>query len=60
MRVAPDSLILGLGANVPGPWGVPQRTIQRALDELRDAGLWLVAGSRLYHTRAMGFEFEDE
>lgn len=52
--VAQGKVLIGLGANYPGPWGTPKKTLRRALRELERAGLSLQAISELYQTAAMG------
>jgi 2-amino-4-hydroxy-6-hydroxymethyldihydropteridine diphosphokinase len=49
-----EYLLLGLGGNIPGPWGAPGATLARACRELEGAGLQIVAGSHLYKTAAVG------
>jgi 2-amino-4-hydroxy-6-hydroxymethyldihydropteridine diphosphokinase len=48
------SLLLGIGANVDGPWGAPAHTLMRARHMLAAAGLHIVASSRAYVTVALG------
>ena len=52
--VAHGKVLIGLGANYPGPWGTPKKTLRRALSELERAGLSIEAVSELYETAAMG------
>ena len=47
-------VLLGLGANCPGPWGTPAETFTRALDELARRGVTVEAVSHLYETAALG------
>jgi 2-amino-4-hydroxy-6-hydroxymethyldihydropteridine diphosphokinase len=47
-------LLLGLGANIAGPWGSPEATLARALVALAQAGLAELARSRLYRTKPLG------
>ncbi|MGA8689615.1 MAG: 2-amino-4-hydroxy-6-hydroxymethyldihydropteridine diphosphokinase [Methyloceanibacter sp.] len=47
-------VLVGLGANSPGPWGKPARTLRRALRELEQAGVTIQAVSDTYETAAMG------
>lgn len=47
-------VLLGLGANCPGPWGTPAETFARALRELERGGVKIEALSDLYQTAAMG------
>lgn len=46
--------ILCLGSNICGPWGSPERTLQRALAELHSSSINVVKASHSYHTRAVG------
>ncbi len=52
--VAMSQILVGLGANFPGPWGDPATTIGRALANLNQDGVALVAVSDLYETAAVG------
>jgi len=57
--VTPQSLARGkvlvaLGANCPGPWGTPGKTIARALGSIENANVSVLAVSPLYETRAIG------
>jgi 2-amino-4-hydroxy-6-hydroxymethyldihydropteridine diphosphokinase len=47
-------VLVGLGANSPGPWGSPAETLKRALRELERRGITVEAVSHLYETAAMG------
>lgn len=47
-------VLVGLGANSPGPWGSPSETLRRALRELERRGTAVKAVSNLYETAAMG------
>ena len=47
-------VLVGLGANSPGPWGTPARTLHRALRELERMGVTVEAVSPLYETAALG------
>jgi 2-amino-4-hydroxy-6-hydroxymethyldihydropteridine diphosphokinase len=47
-------VLVGLGANSPGPWGSPAETLERALRELEQRGIAVKAVSGLYETAAMG------
>jgi 2-amino-4-hydroxy-6-hydroxymethyldihydropteridine diphosphokinase len=49
-----NGLLLGLGGNLPGPWGDPRETLARARSELSRAGLRIVRSSRIYATAPMG------
>jgi 2-amino-4-hydroxy-6-hydroxymethyldihydropteridine diphosphokinase len=50
----PNCLLLGLGANIAGPWGSPQETLARALAALAQAGVQELARSRFYRTKPVG------
>jgi 2-amino-4-hydroxy-6-hydroxymethyldihydropteridine diphosphokinase len=47
-------ILVALGSNVPGPWGTPRETVERALAELDRPPLRLVKASRLIRTAPMG------
>jgi 2-amino-4-hydroxy-6-hydroxymethyldihydropteridine diphosphokinase len=47
-------VLVGLGANSPGPWGTPRKTLRRALKALEAGGLTIERISELYETAAMG------
>jgi len=47
-------ILVGLGANHPGPWGEPAATIKRALGEMENTGIDVEAISPLYETAAIG------
>jgi len=47
-------LLLGLGANIAGPWGSPRDTLLRARRELAGAGLCILASSRIHRTLPLG------
>jgi 2-amino-4-hydroxy-6-hydroxymethyldihydropteridine diphosphokinase len=47
-------LLLGLGANIAGPWGSPAETLSRALATLARAGLDELACSHFYRTKPVG------
>ena len=49
-----NTLLLGLGGNLPGPWGGPDETQRRAKAELSRAGLRIVRSSRIYATAPIG------
>ncbi len=44
------TLFLALGANRPGPWGLPNDNLERALIELRLAGIHVARVSHIYKT----------
>jgi 2-amino-4-hydroxy-6-hydroxymethyldihydropteridine diphosphokinase len=48
------TLLLGVGANVAGPWGSPGETLTRALQEIERAGVKIVAVSNTYSTKPVG------
>lgn len=52
--VAMSQILVGMGANYPGPWGVPSDTLNRALRELDDKGVTLLRVSDFYETAAVG------
>ena len=52
--VAISQTLVGLGANCPGPWGTPPKTIKRALSELGKCGVSVIAVSPLYETAPVG------
>ena len=47
-------VLVGLGANCPGPWGTPAKTLHRALRELEQRRVIVEAASDLFETTAMG------
>lgn len=47
-------LLLGLGANLAGPWGSPRDTLRRTRRELSRSGLVILAASRIYETLPLG------
>lgn len=47
-------LLIGLGANIAGPWGCPRETLLRARRELCEVGLRTLASSRIYRTVPLG------
>jgi 2-amino-4-hydroxy-6-hydroxymethyldihydropteridine diphosphokinase len=49
-----SSLLLALGGNIPGPWGNPYATLERAVCEIEGAGVGIVRRSRFYLTRPLG------
>jgi 2-amino-4-hydroxy-6-hydroxymethyldihydropteridine diphosphokinase len=54
-QLAPQGKVLvGLGANSPGPWGTPRKTLRRALKALEAGGFTIERISELYETAAMG------
>lgn len=48
------SLILALGANLPGRWGTPREALRRVVHDLEEAGLRPRAASRIYATTPIG------
>jgi 2-amino-4-hydroxy-6-hydroxymethyldihydropteridine diphosphokinase len=51
---APGKILVGLGANCPGPWGTPSEAIAQALSEIERAHVEVVAVSPIYETAAVG------
>lgn len=47
-------IVIGLGSNLPGPWGSPRDTVLRALQELDRGPTKLVIASRLLQTSPFG------
>jgi 2-amino-4-hydroxy-6-hydroxymethyldihydropteridine diphosphokinase len=47
-------ILVGLGANCPGPWGNPAQSLRRALAEIEHKGVVVEAVSPLYETAALG------
>jgi len=47
-------ILVGLGANCPGPWGSPVQSLHRALAEIERRGVAVEAVSPLYETAALG------
>lgn len=47
-------VLVGLGANCPGPWGSPAQTLHRALREIERRGVTVEMVSPLYETAALG------
>ena len=47
-------ILVGLGANCPGPWGSPAQSLRRALAEIERRGVAVEAVSPLYETAALG------
>jgi 2-amino-4-hydroxy-6-hydroxymethyldihydropteridine diphosphokinase len=47
-------IIIGLGSNLPGPWGPPRETVTRALAELDRGTTKVVRVSRLLQTSPFG------
>ncbi|HFC04245.1 MAG TPA: 2-amino-4-hydroxy-6-hydroxymethyldihydropteridine diphosphokinase [Rhizobiales bacterium] len=47
-------ILVALGANVPGPWGTPRQTLERALTELGKSPCKLVKASTLITTKPFG------
>lgn len=45
---------IALGGNIPGHWGDPKQTFERAIREIEHAGLAVVARSGLFLTRPVG------
>lgn len=47
-------ILLGLGSNLPGPWGTPLETLRRALVEMCNCNIEVVERSKAYSTNAYG------
>lgn len=47
-------ILIGIGSNLPGPWGNSGETVARALSELGRGGLAVVKASRLLVSRPYG------
>lgn len=47
-------ILVGLGANIDGPWGNPAAAVKRALEQLNRNGLLCISASRLLVTKAFG------
>jgi 2-amino-4-hydroxy-6-hydroxymethyldihydropteridine diphosphokinase len=50
----PGNVLIGLGANLAGPWGTPLETLRRALCEIETPTTRVVASSPVYRTEAVG------
>jgi 2-amino-4-hydroxy-6-hydroxymethyldihydropteridine diphosphokinase len=48
------TLLLALGANVPGRWGSPHASLCRAIRELEHAGIAVLGASKFYVTEPLG------
>jgi len=53
-QLGTGDVLLGLGANVKGAWGVPSETLARACTELASADVRPVSVSYLYETPPLG------
>jgi 2-amino-4-hydroxy-6-hydroxymethyldihydropteridine diphosphokinase len=49
-------VFIGLGSNLPGPWGTPAATVLRALNEIEMNGLHVKQVSSFYSSKAYGRE----
>ena len=47
-------VLIGLGANFPGPWGKPRKTLLHALKQLDSGNISVRAVSEFYKTQAIG------
>jgi 2-amino-4-hydroxy-6-hydroxymethyldihydropteridine diphosphokinase len=47
-------ILVAIGSNVPGPWGTPRQSVERALAELDRPPCRLIRASRLIVTSPMG------
>jgi 2-amino-4-hydroxy-6-hydroxymethyldihydropteridine diphosphokinase len=54
LQLGAGSLILALGANLPGRWGTPREALRRVVQELAEVGLRPMAASRIYATTPIG------
>ncbi len=50
---ASGSTFLALGSNLSGPWGSPQETFIRALQDIQDADCQLLATSKVYKSASL-------
>ncbi|HEX5957322.1 MAG TPA: 2-amino-4-hydroxy-6-hydroxymethyldihydropteridine diphosphokinase [Hyphomicrobiaceae bacterium] len=48
------TILLALGGNVAGRWGSPRASLERALSELRRAGITIICNSHFYKTAPVG------
>jgi 2-amino-4-hydroxy-6-hydroxymethyldihydropteridine diphosphokinase len=48
------NILIGLGANFPGPWGKPRKTLLHALRQLDSGNISVRAVSAFYKTEAIG------
>jgi 2-amino-4-hydroxy-6-hydroxymethyldihydropteridine diphosphokinase len=48
------NVLIGLGANFPGPWGKPRKTLLHALKQLDSGNISVRAVSEFYETEAIG------
>ena len=51
-------ILIGLGANLNGPWGAPAQTIRRAVEALAGLGCEIVELSPLYLSDPMGLKHQ--
>ena len=51
MSLADEAILIGLGANLPSPFGAPQQTCEAALTALEGQGARLLRRSRWYRSR---------
>lgn len=49
-----SAVLISLGANLPGRWGAPIRTLRRAIAELQSLHVTVEAASALYETEPIG------
>lgn len=47
-------ILIGLGANIPGPWGDPRQTVEKALRALNEPPCKLVKASTLIASKPFG------
>jgi 2-amino-4-hydroxy-6-hydroxymethyldihydropteridine diphosphokinase len=53
-RTGPGTVLIALGANLPGCWGPPAATLLRACRELERIGARIVRVSNVYETKPVG------
>ncbi len=53
-------ILIGLGANVPGPWGKPHQTLEKALEILDENPLSVVKASTIIVTKPFGVTDQPE
>src|SRR5690606_11002124 len=49
-----NTVLISIGANLPGAWGAPIRTLRRAIAELQELHVAVEAVSALYETEPVG------
>lgn len=53
-----SAVLISLGANLPGPWGAPLRSLRRAVAELQELQVTVEAASPLYETEPLGGKWQ--